>query len=89
LSGYKEQPFVLVKDVTQVFYLNDLANKDHHIVLQGNRKNVGVEDVVNEEDYNQFNDLPPFDKDITIPTMDDTEEPTYVRRGHDEDIIVK
>jgi hypothetical protein len=39
--GYREQPFVLAKDVIQVFYVKDpdLANKEeHHIVLQGKRK---------------------------------------------------
>jgi hypothetical protein len=90
--GYREQPLVLAKDVTQVFYVTDLdpANKEgHHIVLQGKRKIVGVEDVVDEEDYNQFDTLPPFDEDITIPTIDDTEEPTYIRHDHDEPIIVR
>jgi hypothetical protein len=36
--NYREQPFVLAKDVTQVFYVKELypANKEeHHIVLQG------------------------------------------------------
>ena len=90
--GYREQPFVLAKDVTQVFYAKDPdpANKEErHIVLQGKRKIVGVEDIVDEEDYNQFDDLPPFGEDIIIPTIDDTEEPAYVRRDHDEAIIVR
>jgi hypothetical protein len=50
--GYREQPFVLAKNVTQVFYLKDLdpVNKEeHHIVLQGKRKIDGVENVVDEE----------------------------------------
>jgi hypothetical protein len=79
-------------DITQVFYVNDPdpANREeHHIIIQGKRKIVGVEDVVNEEEYNQFNDLPPFGEDITIPTIDDTEKPTYIRRDHDEAIIVR
>jgi hypothetical protein len=90
--GYREQPFVLAKDVTQVFYVNDPnpANREeHHIVLQGKRKIVGVEDVVDEEEYNQFDALPPFGEDITIPTIDDTEEPTCIRRDHNEAIIVR
>jgi hypothetical protein len=90
--GYREQPFVLAKDVTQVFYVKDLdlANKEeHYIVLQGNRKIVGVEDVVNEEEYKQFDALPPFDEDIIIPTIDDIEEPTYISRDHDEAINVR
>jgi hypothetical protein len=90
--GYREQPFVLAKDDTQVFYVKDpdLANKEgHHIILQGKRKIIGVEDVVDKEEYNQFDVLPPFDKDITIPTIDDTKKHTYIRREHDEAIIVR
>jgi hypothetical protein len=89
---YREQPFVLAKDVTQVFYVKDLdpTNKEeHHIVLQGKRKIVGIDDVVDEEEYNQFEALPPFDEDITIPTIDYTEEPTYIHCDHDEAIIVR
>jgi hypothetical protein len=87
--SYRKQLFILTKDVTQVFYVNDSANKDRHIVLQGKRKIGGVEDIADEEDYNQFDDLPPFGEDITIPTIDDTEEPTYVGRDHGEATIVK
>jgi hypothetical protein len=39
--GYREQPFILAKDVTQVIYIKDPdpANmEEHHIVLQGKRK---------------------------------------------------
>jgi hypothetical protein len=32
--SYREQLFVLAKDITQVFYVKDPANKVHHIVLQ-------------------------------------------------------
>jgi hypothetical protein len=55
LGGYREQPFVLAKDVTQVFYIKDpdLANKvEHHIILQGKIKIIGIENVVDEEEYN-------------------------------------
>jgi hypothetical protein len=52
--SYRERPFFLAKDVTQVFFVKDPgpANKEeHHIVLQGKRKIVGVDDVVDEEGY--------------------------------------
>jgi hypothetical protein len=90
--SYREQPFILAKDVTQVFYVKDPdpANREeHHIVLQGKRKNIGVEDVVDEEEYNQFDALPPLGEDITIPTIDDTEESTYTCPDHDEATIVR
>jgi hypothetical protein len=89
---YREQPFVLAKDVTQVFYVKDLdpTNKEeHHIILQGKIKIIGVEDVVDEEEYNQFDALPPFGEDITIPIIDDTEEPTYIRHDHVKAIIIR
>jgi hypothetical protein len=34
IVGYREQPFVLAKDVTQVFYIKDPANKEGHIIFQ-------------------------------------------------------
>jgi hypothetical protein len=85
--GYREQPFVLDKDVTQVFYVKDPdpANREeHHIILHGK-----IKDVVNVEEDNQFDALPPFGEDITIPTIDDIEEPTYICHDHDEAIIVR
>jgi hypothetical protein len=90
--GYREQPFVLAKGVTQVFYVKDLdlANKEeHHIVLQGKRKIIGIEDVVDKEEYSQFDTLPPFNEDIIIPTIDDTEEPTYIHHDHDKAITIR
>jgi hypothetical protein len=90
--GYREEPFVFVKDVTQVFYVKDPdpANKEeHHIVLQEKRKIVGIEDVVDDDEYNQFDALSPFGEDITIPIIDDTDEPTYIRHDHDEAIIIR
>jgi hypothetical protein len=53
--SYREQPFVLAEDVTQVFYVKDpdpTNKEEHHIVLQGKRNFVGVKDVVDEEEYN-------------------------------------
>ena len=55
--GYKDEPFVLAKDVMQVFYVKDMASKPkknlykpddepkRHIVLPGKRKIIGVEDI--------------------------------------------
>jgi hypothetical protein len=50
--SYREQPFVLAKDVTEVFYVKDpdpTHKEEHHIVLQRKRKIIGVEYVVDEE----------------------------------------
>ena len=48
-----------------------------------------MENVVDEEDYNQFDVLPPFRGDIDLGPMEDTDEPQHVRRDHNEGRIVK
>jgi hypothetical protein len=61
--GYLNEPFVLAKDVAQVFYVKDMTSKQRkrkdkkkntscdepkrHIVLLGKRNTVGVEDKTN------------------------------------------
>ena len=54
---YKDKPFVLAKDVTQLFYVKDMSSKPkknqgksddepkRHIVLPGKRKVIGVENI--------------------------------------------
>ena len=59
------------------------------MVLQGKRRIVGVENVVDEEDYNQFDALPPFGEDLNLGPMEDTDKPPYVRRDHNEGRIIK
>ena len=62
--GYKDEPFVLTKDVMQVFYVKDISSKPkknqvksnnepkRHIVLPGKRKIIGVEDISDKsEDF--------------------------------------
>jgi hypothetical protein len=73
--GYLDKPFVLAKDVAQVFYVKDMISKSrkrtkvntscdepkHHIVLSGKITIVGVEDKTDIlQDYNQFGEIPPF-----------------------------
>jgi hypothetical protein len=62
--GYKDEVFVLAKDVTHVFYVKDMSSKPkknqgksddepkRHIVLPGKRKIIGVEDISDKsEDF--------------------------------------
>ena len=75
--GYKDEPFILAKDVTQVFYVKDMASKPKknqgksddepkcHIVLPGKRKIIGVEDISDKsEDFDHLGDRPPFSADV-------------------------
>jgi len=40
--GYKTEPFILAKDVQQVFYVPDTMRTMQHTVLPGKRRIVGV-----------------------------------------------
>ena len=59
-----------------------------HIVLHGKRRILGVENVVDEEEYNQFDDLPPFS--IGIPSINvDINTAAYLRSDHNEGSYVE
>jgi len=85
--GYKDEPFVLAAQVSQVFYVLDTQNKKRLVVLPGKKRVVGVEDAVEEEEYNQFDEVPPFG-DWTLPMILESEETSYLRHGHVEEATV-
>nr|GFA46034.1 hypothetical protein [Tanacetum cinerariifolium] len=60
INGYLSNPFILAKQATQVFYVKDPKDKRWHIVLQSKQSIVGVNDAVDEDEYNKFDELPPF-----------------------------
>jgi hypothetical protein len=55
--GYKDDPWVLVEHVAQVFYIVDPMNVKKHIAVSGKQRILGVEGVTEVEDYNQFEEL--------------------------------
>ena len=59
--GYQHDPFILAKEI---FYVVDPAGKNWHVVLSGKRRIVGIRDVVDEEEYDQFDEIPPFSTGI-------------------------
>jgi Transposase family tnp2/Domain of unknown function (DUF4218)/Transposase-associated domain/Domain of unknown function (DUF4216) len=94
--GYKDEPFVLAKDVTQVFYVKDMSSKSknnepkRHIVLPGKRKIIGVEDISDKsEDFDQFDDLPPFAVNVDPSILLSKEDAPYLRRDHNQGTFVK
>jgi hypothetical protein len=64
--GHKDDPWAIANYVAQVFYvLNSETRK--HIVVSAKQKNVGVENVEdNDEDVNQFEEMPLFTNPINI-----------------------
>ena len=86
--GYKEEPFVLADQVSQVFYVPDMRNKKKHMVLPRKRQVVGVKNVVDEEEYNQFDEVPSFGT-CNLSVLLDSEKTPYLRSGHKEKGVIK
>ena len=65
----------------------DPADRKWSVVLEGKRRILGIEDVVDEEEYDeQFNESPPSVWSIP-PTVDDFDT-TLKRTDHDEGYYV-
>ncbi|KAL4558879.1 hypothetical protein LXL04_037083 [Taraxacum kok-saghyz] len=64
--GYVSKPFILSTQANQVFFVEDTKDTRWHIALHGKRRILSVENVVDEEEYNQFDELPPFSIGIPV-----------------------
>jgi hypothetical protein len=84
--GYKNEPFVFANDVEQVFYVPDLAKKNWSVVMPEKRI-MGIENVVEEEEYNQFDKIPSFDTSYK-PQLLGTNKTPYLRSDHSEKIHI-
>ena len=101
--GYLDDPFVLAKDMHQVFYVKDMSSKPKnkkpqegpqeskcHIVLPGKRVIVGVEDKTDQsDDYDQFDGIPPFAVEVDPSILLANEETPYLRDDHEQGTFVK
>jgi hypothetical protein len=58
--GHKDEPWVLAATVTQVFYILDPKDEKKHIVVPGKQRVLGVDNMDDEEEYNQCDDVPFF-----------------------------
>jgi hypothetical protein len=100
--GFKDEPFILAKNVHQVFYVNDVTSKPKNknlegpqepkrdIVLPGKRVIVGVEDKTDKSyDYDQFDGMPPFAVEVDPSIPLGNEETPYLRHDHDQGTFVK
>ena len=84
--GYKLEPFVLTKHMAQVFYVPDTTNKKHKVVIPGTRRIVGVENAVDEDEFDQFDEIPPFATTMIKPRIPSTNETPYFRNDHQEKV---
>ena len=95
--GYRDEPFVLARDIAQVFYIKDMSSKPkkrinkqkdeskRHIVLSGKRNIVGVEDKTDlSEEYNNFVAIPPFEVNADPCILLANDDAPYLRRDHNQ-----
>jgi hypothetical protein len=103
--GYRNEPFVLAKDVNQVFYVKDMSTKlkkgktndnssdnelKRHIVLSGKSNIVGIEDRTNmSEDYEKSDAIPPFTVSSDPSILLGDEDTPWLRRDHNQGAYVK
>jgi hypothetical protein len=85
-QGYKLEPFVLAKHIAQVFYVPDTTNKRLEVVIPGKRRIVGVENTVDEEEFDQFDEIPPFITSMMKPRIPSANETPYLHNGHHEKV---
>ena len=82
-----------MKDMASKPKKNQVKSDDEpkrHIVLPGKRKIIRVEDISDKsEDFDQFDDRPPFSVDVDTSFLLSKEDAPYLRHDHDQDTFVK
>ena len=71
----------------QVFYVLDTVRTMRHIVLPDKRRIVGVYNAVDEEEFNQFDEIPPF-ATCELPRLNANDKTPYLWTDHNEKIRV-
>jgi hypothetical protein len=81
-QGYKLEPFMLAKHVAQALYVPDTINKRLKVVIPGKWWIVGVKNVVDEEEFNPFDEIPPFTTSMIKPRIPSANEASYLCNDH-------
>jgi hypothetical protein len=61
-----------------VFYVPDTTNKRLKVVIPKKRRIVGVENAIDEEEFDQFDDIPPFVTSMIKPGIPLATEAPYL-----------
>jgi hypothetical protein len=83
-EGYKSETFVLAKHVAQVFYVPDTTNKRLEVVIPEKWWIVRVENTVDDEEFDQFDEIHPFIILMIRPRIPSVNEAPYLRNDHYE-----
>jgi hypothetical protein len=84
--GYMLEPFMLAKHVAQLFYVLDTTNKRLKVVIPRKRQIIRVENVVDEEVFDQFDEVPPFITSMIKTKIPSANKALYLRNDHHEKV---
>jgi hypothetical protein len=77
---------MLAKHVAQVFSVPDTTNKRLKVVILRKQQIIGVENAVDEEEFDQFDEIPPFVTSVIKPRIPLTNKAPYLRNDHHEKV---
>jgi hypothetical protein len=77
---------MLAKYVAQMFYVPDTINKRLKVVIPGKRRIVEVENVIDEEEFDHFDEIPPFVTSMIKLRISSANEAPYLRNDHHEKV---
>jgi hypothetical protein len=69
---------MLAKHVAQVFYAPDTTNKRLNVVISRKQRIIGVENGVDEEEFDQFDEIPPFITLMIKPRISSSKDIPYL-----------
>jgi hypothetical protein len=77
---------VLAKHVAQVLYVPDTINKRLKVVIHGKQQIIGVENAVDDEEFDQFDEISHFITSMIKPRIPSANEASYLRNDHHEKV---
>jgi hypothetical protein len=77
---------MLEKYVAQVFYVLDTTNKRLKVVIPRKQWIIGVENVIDEEEFDQFVEIPHFITSMIKPRIPSANQAPYLCNDHHEKI---
>ncbi|XP_074291284.1 uncharacterized protein LOC141618061 [Silene latifolia] len=80
------EPFIFASQAKQVFYILDPSDHRWSLVIHGKRRTLGVWDVLDEDENDDFEDIPPFSNPINNVNDIGDLGTIYMRSDHKEGI---
>jgi hypothetical protein len=77
---------VLAKHVAQVFYVTNTTNKRLKVVIPRKRWIIRVKNVIDDEEFDQFDEIPPFVTWMVKPRIPSAKEAPYLRNDDHEKV---